>query len=334
MQILVVGGTGWLGGEVVRAALARGHDVATLARGVSGAPPAGVRALTADRDDAADVARALAGVRPDAVVDTSGYTVAGARTTASHLAGVGAYAYVSSLNAYRDWPGSPIRGVDDPVFGEPDDDPADYGPMKAASERVLARALDDRLLVVRSGLIAGPGDPTGRLGWWLRRMARGGPVVVPVDVWDQPVTFVDVRDLSGWMVESVECGRSGAVNATGDVGVTTFGRLLELCRDVVGDDARSPVTWAERDDATLLAAGVQRWVHLPFWVPADEARALWDIDTSSARRAGLPSRPIEETVTDLWAWLRGQPEALDDDAAPAGRTRPGLPDDVEQALLG
>ena len=93
MQILVVGGTGWLGGEVVRAALARGHDVATLARGVSGAPPAGVRALTADRDDAADVARALADVRPDAVVDTSGYMVAGARSTAAHLAGVGTYAH-------------------------------------------------------------------------------------------------------------------------------------------------------------------------------------------------------------------------------------------------
>ena len=70
---------------------------------------------------------------------------------------------------------------------------------------------------------------------------------------------------------------------------------------------------------------------LPFWVPAADAGALWDIDTSSARAAGLPSRPVEETLTDLWAWLRGRPEG----PARAGRRpRPGLPDDVERALLG
>jgi 2'-hydroxyisoflavone reductase len=239
------------------------------------------------------------------------------------------YAYVSSLNAYRDWPASPIRGTDDPLWTD-EDDLAEYGPMKAASERVLGRTLDGRLLVARSGLIVGPGDPTGRLGWWLRRMQRGGPVVVPVDVWDQPVTVVDVRDLAGWLVDSVEGGRSGAVNATGDVGMTTYGRLLEVCRDAVGDDARAPVTWAGRHDATLLAAGVERWRHLPFWVPADEARVLWSIETRSARDAGLPTRPVEQTVADLWAWLREQPE---NPAAPAGRGRPGLPDDVERRLL-
>jgi 2'-hydroxyisoflavone reductase len=333
VRILVVGGTGWLGGEVVASALARGHDVAVLSRGRTAGPPPGVRALVADRDRADDVARALAGERFDAVVDTSGYTVAGARSTAAHLAGVGAYAYVSSLNAYRDWPGAPVRGTADPVWTD-DDDLDDYGPMKAASERVLGRALGGRLLVVRSGLVVGPGDPTGRLGWWLLRLRRGGPVVVPVDGWDQPVTVVDVRDLAGWLVGSVETGRSGVVNATGEVGMTTYGRLLEACREVVGADARSPVTWAGRDDATLLAAGVQRWVHLPFWVPADEARVLWSIDTSSARAAGLPSRPVESTLADLWAWLREQPEEPAGPDAPAGRARPGLPDDVERALLG
>ena len=335
MRLLVVGGTGWLGGQVVAHALAAGHQVATLTRGVSGEPPSGARALVADRDSADEVGRALAGHRFDAVVDTSGYTVDGARATARHLADVEAYAFVSSISAYRGWPPGPVRGTDDPTFTEVSDE---YGPTKAESERVLSAALDGRLLVARAGLVVGPGDPTGRLGWWLGRMRAGGPVVVPVDAWHQPVAFVDVRDLAGWLVESVAQGRAGVVNAVGDAGMTTYGHLLEVCRDVVGADARRPVTWVERDDAALLAAGVERWTHLPFWLPADEARTVWQVDASSARAAGLPSRPIEETVRDLWAWLRDQPSPPGgfppgDDGG--GRRRPtfGLPPAVEALLV-
>ncbi len=315
-----MGGTGWLGGRVVAAALERGHPVSTLARGRRGHPPAGVRELVADRDDADEVGRALAGVEVDAVVDTSGYSVAGARSAAAHLAGVGAYAYVSSISAYRDWPSRPVRGTDDPTFT---DDSDDYGPMKAASERVLGEALGDRLLVARAGLIIGPGDRSGRLAWWLRRLALGGPVVVPAGSLDQPVAFVDVRDLAGWLVDSVVGGRSGAVNATGDAGMTTYGGLLEVCRDTVGDDAREPVTWVPRDDDALLAAGVEPWTHLPFWLPAADAGAAWGVDTSSARTSGLPSRPVEETVRDLWAWLRADPTAPP--AVPGAAASPGAP---------
>ena len=335
MRILVVGGTGWLGGHVVAAAVERGHTVATLTRGRSGHAPAGVTEVVVDRDMADDVGRALAGTPVDAVVDTSGYTVAGARSTATHLAGADVYAYVSSISAYRDWPSRPVPGTDAPTFTE---DSEDYGPMKAESERVLARALGDRLLVARAGLIVGPGDPTGRLGWWLRRLARGGPVVVPADTLDQPVAFVDVRDLAGWLVESVGAGRSGVVNAVGDAGMTTYGGLLEACRAAVGDDAAEPVTWAPRDDDTLVTAGVEPWTHLPFWLPAEQARSAWQVDASSARAAGLPSRPIEDTVRDLWEWLRTDPSAPPPVAAAGqpGTLRGsgfGLPTAIERTLL-
>ena len=322
MRLLVLGGTLFLGRHVVTAALDRGHEVATFTRGVTGAPPAGVRALHGDRDDPAALPAALADWTPELVVDTSCRTRAAADHAAAALAGVAGYAFVSSLNAYRDWPPGPVRSDDEPTWDTAEES---YGPDKAHAERVLGAALGERFLTARAGLIVGPYDPVHRLGWWLERIAAGGRVVVPQDGWDQPIALVDARDLAGWLVSAVEQGLSGGVNTTGPAGMTTLSGLLERCREVTGGDAE----WVPVPDADLLAAGVQEWVHLPLWLPAEVARTAWDVDTSRARALGLPSRPLRDSVADTWAWLQadGRP------TPPPGRDLPGLPPELEAGLL-
>jgi 2'-hydroxyisoflavone reductase len=323
MRLLVLGGTHFLGRHVATAALGRGHEVATFTRGVSGAPPAGARALHGDRDDPAALPAALDGWVPELVVDTSGQTRAAADNAAATLGDVAGYAFVSSLNAYRDWPPGPLTGEDAPIWDTADDE---YGPNKAYSERVLGAALGERFLTARAGLIVGPHDPLYRLGWWLDRIAAGGRVVVP-ETLDQPIALVDARDLAGWLVDAVERGLSGPVNTTGPAGMTTFGGLLETCREVTGSDAE----WVPVPEADLLAAGVHPWVHLPLWLPADMASTAWDVDTSRARALGLPSRPVRESVADTWAWQ--QVSERPPVPAMAGRELPGLPPELEAALL-
>ena len=320
-RLLVLGGTRFLGRHVVTAALARGHEVATFTRGVSGEPPEGVRSLHGDRDDPAALPAALDGWTPDLVVDTSAQTRAAADNAATALGGVSAYAFVSSLNAYRGWPPGPVPDESGPTWETGDDE---YGPVKAHAERVLEAATGGRFLTARAGLIVGPYDPLYRLGWWLDRIAAGGRVVVP-ETLDQPIALVDARDLAGWLVEAVERGLSGAVNATGPAGMTTLGGLLETCREVTG----SQVSWVPVPEADLLAAGLQPWTHLPLWLPADVAGTAWDVGTRRARELGLPSRPVRDSVADTWAWMRTnrRPEP------PAGRELPGLPADLEAALL-
>jgi nucleoside-diphosphate-sugar epimerase len=322
MRLLVLGGTHFLGRHVVTAALERGHDVATFTRGVSGAPPEGVRALHGDRTDPAALPAALDGWAPELVVDTSCQTRPAAENAATALGNVGGYAFVSSLNAYRTWPPGPIGREDDEPTWDTDDD--EYGPNKAAAERILGAALGDRFLTARAGLIIGPHDPLYRLGWWLDRIARGGRVVVPEHL-EQPIAVVDARDLAGWLVAMAEQGQGGAVNATGPAGMTTLGGLLEICREVTGGDAE----WVPVPDDELLAAGVQEWTHLPLWLADGTARTAWDVDTSRARELGLPSRPLPESVADTWAWMRRseRPEP------PSGRSLPGLPPELEAQLL-
>ena len=324
MRLLVLGGTAFLGRHVVSAALDRGHDVATFTRGVSGEPPAGVRALHGDRDDPAALPAALEGWAPDLVVDTSCQTRVAARNAAAVLSGVRGYAFVSSLNAYANWPPGPIGPEDGEPTWETDED--EYGPVKAYAEREIRAAVPGRFLTARAGLIVGPDDRVDRLGWWLRRVARGGRVVVPAEGWDQPIAAVDVRDLAGWLVAVAEQGVPGAVNATGPTGMTTLGGLLDLCREVTGGDAE----WELQAEADLLAARIAPWVHLPLWLPTEKARTAWDVDTTRARELGLPSRPLEQTVADTWAWLQGVDELP---PPPHGLSRPGLPADLEAALL-
>jgi nucleoside-diphosphate-sugar epimerase len=324
MRLLVLGGTHFLGRHVAAAALDRGHEVATLTRGVSGEPPAGVRALHGDRDDPAALPAALDGWVPDLVVDTSCQTRAAARNAAAALGGVRGYAFVSSLNAYAGWPPGPLGPEDGEPTWQTDDD--EYGPVKAHAERVIGAALPGRFLTARAGLIVGPDDRVDRLGWWLRRIARGGRVVVPAEGLDQAMAVIDVRDLAGWLVEMAEGGVSGPVNATGPVGMTTLGGLLGLCREVTGGDAE----WVPVPEAELLAAGVEPWLHLPMWLPRETARTAWEVDTARARELGLPSRPLGETITDTWAWLRNAGELP---PPPHGLPRPGLPAELETALL-
>src|SRR3954468_4398091 len=260
MRLLVLGGTHllrrhgaiWavLGRPGVPAAVHRGHEVATFTRGVSGAPAEGARALHGDRDDPAALPAALGRWSPELVVDTSCQSCTAAANAAAVLGEVAGYAFVSSLNAYRTWPPGPVGREDDEPTWDTDDD--EYGPNKAAAERILGAALGERVLIARAGLIIGPYDPLYRLGWWLDRIARGGRVVVPEHL-EQPIAAVDARDLAGWLVAMAEQGQGGAVNATGPAGMTTLGGLLDVCRDVTGGDAE----WVRVPAADLLAAGGQ-----------------------------------------------------------------------------
>jgi nucleoside-diphosphate-sugar epimerase len=323
MRLLVLGGTHFLGRHVAEVGLARGHEVATFTRGVSGAPPEGARALLGDRDDPAALPAALDGWTPDLVVDTSCQTRAAARNAATVLGDVRGYAFVSSLNAYANWPPGPLGPEDDEQTWTTDDD--EYGPIKAFAERELGAAVGEGFLTARAGLIVGPHDPIYRLGWWLDRISRGGRVVVPAEGVGQPIALVDARDLAGWLVDSAELGRSGAVNATGPVGMTTLGGLLEICRAVTGSDAE----WIAVPEAELLAFDVEEWVHLPLWMRQETARTAWDVDTTKAQELGLTTRPLEKTVADTWAWMR----TTERPPLPAHRPAPGLPPELEERLL-
>ena len=294
MNLLVLGGTKFLGRAVVERALERGHAVTLFNRGHTNPElfPETERLLG---DRSGDLG-ALRGREWDAIVDTSGYVPGVVRRSAEVLADfVRQYVFVSSVSAYADFSG-PLH-EDDPLASlDPEhsveelrEDYANYGPLKALCEEAVAEILPDRHTNVRAGLLVGPHDPTGRFTYWPYRVARGGDVLAPAPP-DRAVQFIDVRDLGAWIVDLCERAIGGTFNAT-HPGVR-WGELIEACRRVTGSATRA--IWVP--DAFLVEQDVGQWMELPLWIADEHWRGLHQADVSRALGAGLTFRSLDETV--------------------------------------
>src|SRR4029453_19570480 len=210
MDLLILGGTQWLGRTLATGALARGHRVTCLARGGAGAVPDGAELVRADRSQPGaydEVARR----RWDEVIDVTRQPGFARRAAADLASRAGHWRFISSGNVYaaQNEPGADESAPLMPPLEADESTPDTYGEAKSAIEHAYREALGDRLLVVRPGLIAGPGDPSGGSGYWVPRAARGdGPMLVP-DILDAAVQAIHVDDLVEFILDSLEQRRTG-----------------------------------------------------------------------------------------------------------------------------
>lgn len=330
MRILILGGTGFLGPHFVEAARARGHTLTLFNRGKSnpdrfaGDAFADIEQLHGDRRQ--DLSALGHSRRWDAVLDTSAYLPADVARSASLLADrVGQYLIVSSISVYADNATSgatedaPLATLDDPGVSEVTG--ATYGGLKALCEHEAVSALPGRATVVRPGLIVGPGDTTDRFTYWPARALRGGEILAPGTP-DDPVQFIDVRDLADFMLHLLETRTVGIFNADGAPGSSNMGTLLSACQ-AAGKAAntvycvRAPcpqpaaassrLTWVPAD--FLEAHAVSAWQDMPVWIaPRGSYAGFGQRSTARAQSAGLRCRPLEQTVRDTLGYWRALPE--------------------------
>jgi len=297
MELLVLGGTAFLGHEIARRAVAAGHHVTCLARG-SAPVPVGADFVPADREDDTGLS-AVADRRWDCVVDVArqpGHVRRAVRDlTTEHRV------FVSTANVYADF--SAIEQPETatllpPLVADGMASDEDYGPAKVAGERTVLAS--GPAAVVRAGLIGGPGDWSGRSGYWPWRFAHpvGPEVVVPDDL-GFPCALVDVRDLAAFVVGLAERRVAGVFNATGPT--TDLRSVLAVAARVAGSTARPRPVAADR----LRELGIGPWMgdsSLPLWIDDPAWRGFATLDTRRARAEGLVIRPLEETLADVLVW--------------------------------
>jgi 2'-hydroxyisoflavone reductase len=332
VRLLVLGGTLFVGRHIVEAGLERGHEVTLFNRGRTNADlfPQ-VERLQGDRDG--DLS-ALEGRTWEAAFDPSGYVPRVVRASAEALAESvgGHYTFVSSGSVYPFEHGShdersPVEQLEE----ETEDVNKAYGALKALSEREVEQVFPGRALILRAGLIVGTYDWTNRFGYWVRRVADGGEVLVPAPR-DWTIQIVDARDLVGWALDMAEQGEAGTFNAVGPERPITIEELVETAKRVSGSDAS--FTWVEED--FLLDQGLEPFDDVPLWLALGrypELSSFYRMDNAKALGAGLSFRPLAETIADTLAWERdrtGRP--LEKDYGAGGEVA-GLSSEREAEVL-
>lgn len=301
-EILILGGTGFIGPHMVREALRRGHSVTLFNRGrTNDALFPDLETIKGDRDNGLD---GLKGRRWDAVIDNSGYVPRHVEDSARLLApNCDRYVYISSLSVYADLmnatdESSRLATLADETVEEITGET--YGALKALCEKRAAAEIEDgKLAILRPSLICGPGDRTDRFSYWPVRTLKGGEMLWPGDR-DYMIQIVDVRDLANFTVDCVDRAVSGTFNVVNPPRRYSMGMLLEDCQAVAAVDVKD--VWVPVD--FLQAQGLRGWVDFPAWLGDSGAT---NFDSTRAMQAGFCNRRERETIRDLLTWWETLP---------------------------
>ena len=207
MDVLVIGGTLFIGRRLVKELVAAGHSVTVLHRKPTHDLGRQVAGLCADRNDGAAMRAALAGKHFDVVFDNvydweRGTTARQVEATVQACGdNLSRYIFMSSVAAYGD---GLNHHEGDALAAE---DHADlYARNKANSERLLFRMHSrSRLPVVtlRPPFVYGPGNPFYREAFFWDRLRDRRSIVIPGDG-RRLMQFVHVSDLVWCAIQAME----------------------------------------------------------------------------------------------------------------------------------
>ncbi len=338
LEILVLGGTGLIGPPMVEYAIARGHEVTLFNRGKTNAQLfPDLEKLRGNRaDDLSAIETAIAAGRTwDVVIDNTASVPRWVTASAGLLEpAADHYLYTSSISVYA---GHATPGADESAaIGEisaeeeaavrtPQDITGEnYGPLKARCEEEARKAFSaERTCVVRPGLIVGPGDYSDRFTYWPVRIYRGGEVMAPGNP-DDPVQFIDCRDLGEWYVRLAEGKVTGTFNGVGPRSPITIAGLLHGIRATVSNDIT--LIWVAAE--FLEEHEVRPWSQMTAWIPPEGEYAGFATNSiARALDAGLAFRPLADTAVatvEYWNSLPGDRRA---------NPRAGCPPELEEKVL-
>lgn len=304
MSILILGGTGFIGPHLVEYAMQNGHRITLFNRGRTNTHlfPS-VEKLVGDRDT--DLS-ALEGRQWDAVIDNSGYTPQQVELSVNLLKNAcDQYLFTSTRSVYTEYTQA-VMDEDAPVGPKdiPEAEWDGYGPNKVLAERIVQEGFGRRSTIARPPVIVGPGDRSDRFTYWVDRIDDGGDILVQGD-YDDPIQFVDVRDLSEFYVHLVENSIAGIFNTEGPASALTTAGLVHGIKAITAVPSRfHRVDWD-----FLIAEGETPQGSLPFWQPPRGRYLNYGrMDNRRAIASGMTFRPLAVTARDTLEWHRTRSE--------------------------
>jgi len=320
-QVLVIGSTGCIGNNIVRACLDAGWPVRALHRATSPTwmlDDLPVERVVGDLADEASLRAAMQGC--DLVFHAAAYyplhsldrdgslraAVRGMRHVlqAARQAEVGRLVYTSSLTTIGPT-GEPGRLADEGDFYLPGSTGSAYFECKWAmeSEAWRAAAAGLPLVIVNPTAVFGPWDAKPATGEILLNVAKGH-----LPVWlDLDVNIIDTRDLAQGHLLAAQRGRLGQRYILGG-GNYPLRQALDVTAQEAGvRPPRRQVSLALVHRLVRVGEALGRLPLIPP-LPLEHFKTLSEwraLNTEKARtELGLQTRPLAETVRDALAWFR------------------------------
>jgi 2'-hydroxyisoflavone reductase len=306
LNILILGGTSFLGPHQIAYALSRGHKVSTFTRGKTKPKVHAelfdkVEMLIGDREDNL---KALENRQWDVVIDNSGRKVSWTKATAELLKdNVGMYMYTSSTGVFYPYLNGNLTEDTEVALELPEgltDDEKyemDYGVMKANSELAAINTFGKkRTVVIRPTYMLGPADRTDRFIHWPVRLANGGQHLVPGKAEDL-VQYIDVRDVAEWFIRLAENKSHGIYNGVGPNEGQTMQQFIKEAAKAF--DTTSSFVMVD-DYEFLNKNGI--YYSIPWVMPDEKHYGSARVSNKKSIAAGLTYRPLSETVKDTFNW--------------------------------
>ena len=300
LNILVLGGRDFLGPAIVDAALDKGHRVTLFNRNQTNPDMyPGLPLIIGDRATGNSCYSELIKSKWDVVIDVwpqqSQLVDEATQALKEHTKH---YMFISSIAVYADYRQVGLRETAETVELPQDRTNWGYSEEKCRSEQFIKERFPDNHTILRPGPIKGWRDPAVDLAYWLLRIRDNKQVLAP-GTGNDPIQFIDVKDVGGFTIDCAEREAYGIFNTTGPLPTTmTFRDFLDSCKAHTKSNAE--IVWV--DEAFLREQRVRSFDDLPLWVPLYEDPGFMQISNEKATRQGFRYSPATSTYADILQW--------------------------------
>lgn len=246
MDILIIGGSQFVGPIVIDKLLSRGHNITVFNRGKSKtAYPAGVKFLRGDRNRGFDIHDHF-----DAVIDMCAYEGSQTKSAINRL-DFDFFVHCSTTAVYKKTGIFPLTEESElgewPLWGE-------YNQGKVECERVLADS-GINYASLRPVYILGQDNPYNREYFLYSHIKKGKPLLIPGDG-NATVQFVFAQDVADCFVMLAEKKKKGVFNCAGDEAISLT-ELVDYMGKLCGK--KPVVKYDKKNDGENFD-----WVSFPF----------------------------------------------------------------------